>query len=667
MSLKKLGIIAGKGQLPLKLMQAALQQQYAVYVVGLKGQADISQFPKAVQYLEIRLGAPGEAVKFFHDHQVKDIILAGGVKRPSLSHLRPDKWAAKYLVQLKRLGGDDGLLRGIIRILEEQEGFNVLGVHEILPELVAHKGIGSHIKPDTQALIDIQKAFKIAKDIGRLDIGQAVVVQNSTVLAVEAIEGTDNMLMRSRELKREGKGGVLVKTSKPNQELRVDMPTIGLRTLYQAQKAGLRGVAVEEGSSLILEPEQMVKLADELGLFLTIWNEHQQHEDVPEVKNIYIVVGEASGDNLGAALIDNLQRLYPDCYNFIGIAGPQMQKRGMNSLFPMEELSVMGVFAVLSRLRHFLKRINQTANHIQQIQPCMVITIDSPAFCKRLAKKLKAENTDIQFVHWVAPSVWAWKPKRAKKMAKLFDALLCLLPFEPPYFTKEGLDAYFTAHPITSIGADQGDGRAFRAKYNIDADRKLLCLLPGSRLSEVNRLWEIYKDTVETVKQQYPDLTIVLPLASAVNNAVKEKLDDWKTDCIILEDDRDKYDAFAASDVALAASGTVSVELALAKTPMVIGYTFGKFTDTIAKKLIKTKYASLVNIIEDQALIPEFIAEKCNSKLLSAQILKYLSKEEIPDFAAWERALIKMGKGDNAGEKAAHIIHQLIHQKENKE
>lgn len=664
--MKKLGIIAGQGQLPLKLMQAGFKQQYEIYVVALKGQADAAQFTTAAQHLEIRLGAPAKAIKFFQDHQVRDIIFAGGVKRPSLSHLRPDNWAVKHLMHLKRYGGgDDSLLSAIVKILEEEEGFHVLGAHEILPELVAHKGLGSHIKPDTQAFLDIQKGFKVAKDLGHLDIGQAVVVQNNVVLAVEAIEGTDQMLMRCKKLQREGKGGVLVKTSKPAQELRMDMPTIGTRTLYQAKQAGLRGVAVEAGSSLILEPEAMVKLADELGLFLTIWDEHDQPEAI--AKNIYMVAGEASGDNLGAALIDNLRRLYPGSYNFMGIAGPQMQKRGLKSLFPMEELSVMGVFAVLKQARHFLKRIAQTADHIQQIHPDMVITIDSPAFCKRLAKKLGTENPDITLVHWVAPSVWAWKQGRAKKMAKLFDALLCLLPFEPPYFTKEGLDAYFTGHPVTSSGADQGDGKAFRAKYEINESDKLLCLLPGSRMSEVNHLLEIYKEAVEILRQQYPDLKIVLPLASAVKDAVQEKLKDWQIGCIFLEDDHDKYDAFCASDVALAASGTVSVELALAKVPMVIGYTMGKCTDRIAKRLIKVKYASLINVIEDQPLIPEFIAERCHPKLLSDQLLKFLSQEETPDFAAWERALSKMGKGENAGEKAAHIVHQLINQQENKE
>ncbi len=665
--MKKLGIIAGNGTLPLKLIDAAIRADYQPYIIALKGQADRASFPAEIPYIEIRLGAAGKAVKYLHQHQVKDIVFAGGVKRPSLSHLRPDSWTAKHLRKIRKYGGDDGLLRAIIQIMEEEEGFHVLGAHEILPEVLADKELHSHIIPDAAACADIQKGFIVAKSLGGLDIGQAVVVQEGTVLALEAIEGTEQMLARCSLLKRQGKGGVLVKTAKPAQELRIDMPAIGKKTLYQAHQAGLRGVAVEAGSSLILEPEEMQELAAQLGLFLVVWDGENQQPLTEAKQNIYIIAGEASGDNLGAALIDNLDALYVDQYNFVGIAGPQMRDRGVFSLFPMEELSVMGIFAVLAKLRHFIKRIDQTAKHVAQIHPPIVITIDSPAFSKRLAKKIRAQNPDITLVHWVAPSVWAWKPKRAKKMAKLFDALLCLLPFEPAYFTKEGLDAYFTAHPITASSADKGDGAAFRRKYNIDEDAKLLCLLPGSRNSEVSRLLPIYKEAVEQVQQQYPDLTVVIPVASAVREPLMEALKDWEVPHVLLEDMHDKYDAFAASDVALAASGTVSVELAMAKTPMVIGYTLGKITDTVAKLLIKIRYASLVNIIQDRAVIPEFIAENCRADLLSQQLVKYLSKEEVPNFDAWEEALITMGKGSNAGEKAAEIIGNIIQQQENKE
>ncbi|MFV0430790.1 MAG: lipid-A-disaccharide synthase [Alphaproteobacteria bacterium] len=660
--MEKLGIIAGSGSLPKKLIKACIKQNRPFCIVALKDQFDNKDIPSDAKSITIRLGAGGKALAFLKEQGASELILAGGVKRPSLTSLRPDGWTAKQLKRfnLKKIGGDDSLLKTILHILEEEEGFKVVGAHEILPELVASSGMIGHIYPSLQSFEDTKKAFDIAKEIGRLDIGQACIVNEGRVVAVEALEGTDRMLERTACMKDQSHGGVLLKAAKPNQEMRVDMPSIGLKTLYNAQKAGLKGVALEAGAALILEPETIAAKADELGLFLMGVNEASFTDKSLVKKRIYLIAGEASGDKLGASLMENMQNLHGEQYQFIGIGGPLMAQYGLKSLFPMEELSLMGITAVIPKLPKLTKRINQTIEHILQIEPDMVITIDSPGFNKRVAKKIRAKNPKIPLTHWVAPSVWAWKPKRAKKMAQIFDNLLCLLPFEPPYFEKEGLKSYITGHPIVSLGANKGDGDAFKQKYHIEKYMKILSVLPGSRPSEVNRLLPIYKEAILKLKKEYKDLKLVIPLASAVASQVRQEVETWEVSTILIEDEAEKYDAFAASDAALAASGTVSLELAMAKVPMVIAYTMGKWTDKLARILIKVKYASLINILENQSLIPEFLGNDCTADNLYMQLSKFLSRQETPDYSAWNNALLKLGQGSNPGQKAAEIIHEIM-------
>lgn len=667
--MEKLGIIAGRGTLPKKIIEACLQRARPFCIAVLKDQFNIKDVPKGIEYAVVRLGGGGTAIKFFKEQSVTEIVFAGGVKRPSLTSLRPDAWSAKQLKRFnyKKLGGDDSLLKTIIRVIEEEEGFKVLGAHEILPELIATKGILGSLVPSQKSYEDIEHAFYIAKEIGRLDIGQGCIVNEGRVIAVEALEGTDKMLERVAGLQSQNKGGVLLKAAKPEQEIRVDMPAIGMRTLFNVKKSGLKGIAVEAGAALILEPEKIADKANELGLFIMGVTEDTFKDNIHMPKRIYLIAGEASGDKLGASLMDNLKYLYGDKYDFIGIGGPLMKEKGLHSLFPMEELSLMGLTAIIPKIPNLLKRINQTVDHITQIEPDMVITIDSPGFNKRVAKKIRQKAPNIPLTHWVAPSVWAWKPKRAKKMANLFDNLLCLLPFEPPFFEKEGLKSYITGHPITSLGADKGNGSQFRQKNHISQHSVLVTLLPGSRSSEVKRLLPIYKETILKLKNQYADLFIAVPLASAVADAVRAEIQTWNINTIFITDENEKYDAFAASNVALAASGTVSLELAMAKVPMVIGYTMGKLTDTIAKRLVKVKYASLINILEDKPLIPEFIAENCTAENLYNQLNQFLSGAQQPNFEAWNNALVQLGLGHNPGETAAKIVNNIIFEHDEEE
>jgi UDP-2,3-diacylglucosamine hydrolase len=263
----RLGIIAGGGGLPRRLVDACQATGREVFVLALEGAADLAAV-EGVAHAWCRLGAAARGLALLRENNVTELVLAGGVRRPSLSMLRPDWRAAKLYARIgyKALG-DDGLLSAIVAEFE-REGFRVIGADELLAAGLAPEGALGGRRPDAQALADIEHGHRIARALGGLDIGQAVVVQQGLVLGVEAIEGTDALLRRCAELRREGPGGVLVKIEKPGQEQRADRPTIGPRTVALASEAGLRGIAVEAGATIVLDRDQVVDAADRAGLFV---------------------------------------------------------------------------------------------------------------------------------------------------------------------------------------------------------------------------------------------------------------------------------------------------------------------------------------------------------------------------------------------------------------
>jgi hypothetical protein len=262
----RLGIVAGAGALPLRLVEACRAVQRPVFVLAFEGAADPA-VTAGVPHAWLRLGAAGEGIRILRENSIEELVLAGGVKRPSLLSLKPDWRTAKFFARIGyRAFGDDGLLKAIMRELEE-EGFRVLGADSILGAALAPEGPLRRL-PDGQAEADIALGFKIVRALGALDIGQAVVVQQGLVLGVEAIEGTDALIARAAGLRREGPGGVLVKGLKPGQDRRADLPTIGPETVTAAAAAGLRGIAIEAGATFVLDRDQLVAAADRAGLFV---------------------------------------------------------------------------------------------------------------------------------------------------------------------------------------------------------------------------------------------------------------------------------------------------------------------------------------------------------------------------------------------------------------
>lgn len=374
---------------------------------------------------------------------------------------------------------------------------------------------------------------------------------------------------------------------------------------------------------------------------------------------VYLIAGEPSGDVLGGRLIKGLRKLAGDDITIAGVGGPNMTAEGLESLFPMQELSIMGIVEVLPKIPALLSRIKQTAADIIEKKPDVVVTIDAPDFCFRVAKRLAGKG--IPIVHYVAPSVWAWRPGRAKKAATLVDHVMCLLPFEPPYFTREGVDATFVGHSILESGADGGNGRAFRTRHDIPENAPLLCVLPGSRHGEVSRLMGVFGETLRGVQSQIDGLRIVLPTISSVADHVRSESKDWQH-TLVVEGDIEKYDAFAASDASLAASGTVSLELGLAGVPTIIAYRMAPISAYIARKFVKLDYVSIINLILKRDAMPELLLEDCTAEKLIPAVAGLLKSDRAraDQQAAFADALGQLRAADTKpSDAAAQVVYNV--------
>lgn len=335
-----------------------------------------------------------------------------------------------------------------------------------------------------------------------------------------------------------------------------------------------------------------------------------------EALHVFITAGEASGDILGARLMKAIRKQAEGrAVRFSGIGGPAMQAEGLKSLFPMTELSVMGLAEILPRLRKILARIRQTADAILTLNPGIVVTVDSPDFSFRVARlvKAKAGSVSPKMVHYAAPTVWAWRPGRAAKVAALYDGIVCLFPFEPPYFEREGMKACFAGHPAAELAAPKGNGVIFRRQHGIPDGVKVLGVLFGSRAGEIRRMGRILRATALEIAARHPDLEIVAPTLPHLAPQVAALLRHMPCGVHISADPAAKADAFAAMDGAVAVSGTVGLELALAGTPHVIGYRMSPLTWQVVRRAVKVKYAHLANILLDAPVVPEFIQGACTA------------------------------------------------------
>ncbi len=382
-----------------------------------------------------------------------------------------------------------------------------------------------------------------------------------------------------------------------------------------------------------------------------------------EAPLIFLIAGEPSGDVLGARLMAALKRKSGGKVRFAGVGGARMGEEGLGSLFPIGELSLMGLAEVLPHVPRLLRRIRETAARIRALSPSVLITIDSPDFTFRVAKRKRLGGATMPAIHYVAPQVWAWRPGKAKATANLFDRLMVLLPFEPPYFEAVGLPCTFVGHPVVESGAEKGDGPAFRRRHGIPPVTPLICVLPGSRRSETTPLLPVFGETLGRLMQSWPHLRAVVPTVETVADAVTTAAEGWPVPALVLKGDAEKFDAFAAADAGLAASGTVTLELAMANTPMVVAYKVNPVTGWLARRLIRTRYVNLMNLILDRETVPELLQDDCTPDKLAETLFRLLTDgaAQRAQRAAFAEVMEKLGRdGPPPSERAAEVVLSMI-------
>lgn len=351
---------------------------------------------------------------------------------------------------------------------------------------------------------------------------------------------------------------------------------------------------------------------------------------------VYLIAGEPSGDLLGARLMAALKAETGGRVRFTGLGGPLMQEQGLQSLFDTAELAVMGIAEVVKEIPRILRRIRETTAHAIASRPDVFVSIDSPSFSLEVSQRLRGQGFPL--VHYVAPSVWAWKAWRAKHIAKFLDQLMTLLPFEPPYFEKHGLAATFVGHPAVEAAAQPTDPAGLRARLGLTPAQPLLVVLPGSRRSEVKRLAPVFGEALGLLKQARPGLAAVVPTVPNVAAQVREAVKAWPVPTHVIEGSQAKYDAFAAGQAAIAASGTVGLELAVAGLPAVMAYKVVGLSAWIARRALKIKWVSIASLVLDRLVQPEYLQENCNGPAIAQAV------EALLDDTPERRRVIEEGK-----------------------
>ena len=347
--------------------------------------------------------------------------------------------------------------------------------------------------------------------------------------------------------------------------------------------------------------------------------------------HIVLIAGEHSGDNLGARLMPALRALHSQTIEFSGVGGEMMEGEGLRSLFPLKDVTVMGPLDILKRLPQLIRRVHQTVDATVAAKPDAVVIIDSPEFTHPIAKRIRKRMPNVPILNYVSPSVWAWRSGRAKKMVEYIDHVLALLPFEPQAHVRlGGPECSYVGHPLAeklkSIAAI--DTTPIRARLKLDQDRQTLLVLPGSRASEIAKLLDIFGAAVDRLCEKTGPLNIIIPTVSSVRNLVAQGTDAWPLKVHIIDGEEDKYAAFLLADAALAASGTVTLELAAAGTPMIVAYRVDPLAACL-KWLVKVPSFVLPNLIIGRNAIPEYMQENCTAENLSEGLSQLLTKPQV--------------------------------------
>lgn len=616
-----IGIICGGGDYPKLIANACMKKNEDFCALFLDGFCSEDGWHSKINRLTIHFGEIEKGLAFFKRNSVTKIIFAGTIRRPTFSQLSLDKTAAAWLLKLgaAKIAGDDVLLRAVSALLQE-EGFQVVSGTDFLDNVFISNEIITKKKPTDCEKIDIQIGIKAAKELGAQDIGQAVMVFNEQIIGREDNDGTNALIQCSANHRDSSHGGVLVKAKKPQQDDRLDLPAIGVETINYLHENGFSGVAIEANSCIVVNKSDVIKRADELNIFVA---------GCEMSKKIFIIAGEPSGDYLGGSLMHDISATSDEAVEFFGIGGQHMQKGGLRLLFSVDKLSIIGIFEVIGKIFHIKKLIDKTVHAILQYKPDVLVTIDSSGFTHRVSKRVKKINPQIKIIHYVAPPVWAWRPWRAKTIGKFIDKLMVLLPFESDLFEKYGLKTVFVGHPISTDDTFNRPSENELKKINNKEDKSLtILLLPGSRISEINNHMPVLEKFTNLMREKYKNVKFIIPTIESIKTHIEQITKHWGNNPDIITETSEKVRSYYAADLAIAASGTVTLELARAVLPFIVIYKISPITYFIIKLLIKIPHVCLINILAKKNIVPELLQNNCTADKIFEQAKEILANPE---------------------------------------
>ena len=378
---------------------------------------------------------------------------------------------------------------------------------------------------------------------------------------------------------------------------------------------------------------------------------------------VMLVAAEASGDDRGAQLARALKQRLGDGVRFVGVGGARMAAEGVQSPFDISDLSILGLLEGLLAYPRVVRRADETAALAAREKPDVAVLIDSWGFTLRVAQRLRRVDPKLPIVKYVGPQVWATRPGRAKTLAATVDHLLSIHAFDAPYFEAEGLPVTFVGNSALMLDFSKADPKRLRTQIGAGANDPILLVLPGSRPGEIERVLPAFEDAVRRLKADRPDLHIVIPAAPTVADLVKARVAGWAFRAHVIEDEAGKLDAMKAATLALACSGTVTTELALAGVAMVIGYRLGAVTYAIAQRLIRTKYITLFNIAAQSFVAPELVQGECTGENLAREVALRLDDAELRgrQVLAQYAALDRMGRdGPDPSQAAADAVLKIV-------
>jgi lipid-A-disaccharide synthase len=614
-----IGIICGEGNYPRLVARACVDKGLDFCLVFLNGFCDANNWPQ-VANISVNLGEVGRTIDFFRENGVRKIVFAGRVKRPNFRQLSVDRKGKSWLLKLKKsiFAGDDGLLKAVAELVQKEK-FEIISGTSLLDDIFFAEGVFSLRAPSASDQDDIAVGLSAARELGLSDLGQSVIVSNKKVLGKEDENGTNALIEKCGPEAK--KGGILIKISKPQQDTRLDLPTIGVETIEMLHKNHFDGVVVEAGKCIVLNKEEVIKRANELNMFISAIQ--------VQTTKIFMIAGEASGDYLGSKLMQNM--VTKKRIEFFGIGGQHMERAGLGKLFAVHELSMIGIWEVVRKIFHVRRLINKTVQAIHDYRPDVIVTIDSSGFTHRVAKRIKssAAGSRIPVVHYVAPPVWAWRPWRAKTMHRFIDILMTLFPFEPPYFSKHGLKTIFVGHPIA---ADPDFNKPHSSKLQNflnsicknNGKSMVITLLPGSRMSEIAAHLPILEQFTQLMVDKYQDVKFIIPTIEHLKTDIEIGTKHWKHKPIIVTQTSQKVLSYYLSRMAVASSGTVALELARVGLPFVVIYKTSAITYFIVKLLIRVKNVCLVNLLAGENVVPELLQQHCSAENIFRQAEKIL-------------------------------------------